>query len=158
MRNEILTFIIAAGGWIIALSQVIFGYFERQQKRNDELLLKTAEYFKGNAQERNIGISLIEGLIKSKKHTYGVIIPLLVNQFVFLLVQIKEVSINEERNLVRIFSLLIELINSDISKYHYEKCEMLDAIERRVDKDNAEKSAINISDVTLEIWKQKLEN
>jgi len=158
MDNGVLTFIIAAGGWLVALGQVIFGHLERQQKRNDELLLKTAEYFKGSAQERNIGISLIEGLIKSRKHQYGVIIPLLANQFIYLLIQTSETSADEERNLVRIFILLNELIHTDQIKYHYEKCEVLDAIGRRIDEDYPEKSAIDISDVTLKMWKQKLEN
>lgn len=158
MDKEILTFIIAAGGWLVVFGQVIFGYFERQQKRNDELLLKTAEYFGGSAQERNIGISLIEGLIKSRKHLYGVIIPLLANQFVYLLIQAKETSADEERNLVRIFFLFNELIHTDQEKYLNEKCEVLDAIGRRIDKDYPEKSAIDISDVTLKMWQQKLEN
>ena len=158
MDNGILTFIIAAGGWLVALGQVIFGYFERQQQRNDDLLLKTAEYFKGSAQERNIGISLIEGLIKPRKHQYGVIIPLLANQFIYLLIQTKETSADEKRNLVRIFFLLNELIHTNQAKYQYEKFEVLDAIGRRLDEDYPEKSAVNISDITLKMWKEKLEN
>ena len=154
---DILTLIIAAGGWIVALGLAILSYIERQQNRNDELLLKTTEYFRGDAQERNIGISLIEGLIKSKKNQHRVIIPLLVNQFIYLLIQAKDKSANDERNLVRIFFLLNELIHSNPSEFHFEKCEILDAIGRRIDEDYPEESALSISNTTLKMWQEKLE-
>lgn len=158
MSNETLTIIIALGGWIIAFSQAYIAYIERQQKRNDDLLLRTVEYFKGNAQERNIGISLVEGLSRrSNKKQLAVIVPLLTNQFVYLLIQAEDTSANEERNLVRIFFLLEKFILPNHKEFHNERIEILEAIGRRIHKDYPESSALNIPDTTLQLWMRNLD-
>jgi len=156
METKILTLIIATGGWIVVIIQTFLGFAERQNKHKDDILLKAAEYFTGGTQKRSIGISLIEGMIKSNKKYYDVIIPLLSNQFVYLLLQSDTKSpIHEERNLVRIYFLLKHMINSNKSKYHHDNCEVLDAIGRRLDGD--EKSTLTVSIQTLELWKKEIE-
>ena len=148
METKILTLIIAAGGWIVVIIQTILGYLERKKKHNDDILLKATEYFTGGIQKRSIGISLIEGMIKSNQKYYDVIVPLLSNQFVYLLLQSEtETPIHEERNLVRIFNLLKEIILPNRTKYHDNRCEILDAINRRLE-DNV-KSTLNIANDTL---------
>lgn len=155
MDIKILTFIIAAGGWIVVIIQTFLGFLERQKKHKDDILLKATEYFTGGTQKRSIGISLIEGMIKSNQKYYDVIVPLLSNQFVYLLLQSDTQSpIHEERNLVRIFFLLRDMILSNKTKYHRDKCEVLDAIGRRMD--GVEKSTLRIAKQTLELWQKDL--
>ncbi|MFA5229512.1 MAG: hypothetical protein WC446_07170 [Candidatus Paceibacterota bacterium] len=156
METKILTLIIAAGGWIVVIIQAVFGFLERQKKHKDDILLKATEYFVGGTQKRSIGISLIEGMIKANRKYYDVVIPLLTNQFVYLLLQSDTQSqIHEERNVVRIFFLIKDLILSDKSRYHRDKCELLDAIGRQLE--GTEKSTLKIAKGTLELWKQELE-
>jgi hypothetical protein len=153
MEIKLLTLIIAAGGWIVVIIQTLLGFLERQKKHKDDVLLKAIEYFTGGTQKRSIGISLIEGMIKTDTKYYDVIIPLLSNQFVYLLLQSETKSpIHEERNLVRIYFLLKQMINSNKTKYHHDNCEVLDAIGRRLDGN--EKSTLIVSSQTLELWKQ----
>jgi hypothetical protein len=153
--TEIITLIIAFGGWLLAILQYLMGYYERKKSKNDEILLRTVDYFTGGSQKRSVGISLIEGLIKDKNEYYEIIAPLLANQFVYLLlVSDSEPSVHEERNLVRIFFILKKIFQSDRHRYADIKNEILDAILRRKD---GEKSSINISLQTLEIWKQQIQ-
>jgi hypothetical protein len=121
METKILTLIIAAGGWIVVIIQAILGFVERQKKHDDDILLKATEYFSGGTQKRSIGISLIYGMIRTNKKYNDVIIPLLSNQFVYLLLQSDtERPIHEERNLERIFILLKDMINSNRTKYYHD--------------------------------------
>ena len=155
-RTEIITIILACGGWIVAILQATLGFFERKKEKNDEILLKTVEYFTGGSQKRSVGISLIEGLIKEKKSYHDIVAPLLANQFVYLLLSSdSDSAIHEERNLVRIYFLLESIIEFDKAKHWHTRNEVLDAISRRLE--HREKSKINISDVTLVLWKKELE-
>ncbi|MBS0647225.1 MAG: hypothetical protein JSR97_11655 [Verrucomicrobia bacterium] len=136
--------------------QATFGFLERRKEKNDEILLKTVEYFTGGSQKRSVGISLIEGLIKQKKKYHDIVAPLLANQFVYLLLSCdSESKVHEERNLVRIYLVLKTILDSDKERFWHTRCEVLDAITRRVEHD--EKSNINIGNITLEMWKKELE-
>lgn len=87
MDTNILTLIIAIGGWGIIILQILIGYWERSNFHNDEILLNILGYFTDDAQKRSTGISLVKGLIKTNKKYHLVIVPLLVNQLVYLLLQ-----------------------------------------------------------------------
>jgi hypothetical protein len=156
-QAETITVIVAAGGWVVAILQAVFGFFERKKKQNDEILLKTVEYFIGGTQKRSVGISLIEGLIKQKKSYDEIVVPLLANQFVYLLLSSDtESAIHGERNLVRIYILFKSIIESHKSKHWHSRNEVLDAIQRRLE--NEEKSTINIASQTLNIWQKELQH
>ena len=155
MEAKILTLIVAAGGWIVVIIQTWIGYLERRNSHKDEILLKSVDYFTGGTQKRSIGISMVEGMIKTNKEYYPVIVPLLANQFVYLLLQSDTASpIHEERNLVRIYLLLKEMINSNEGLFYDAKCEILDAMHRRLECN--EKSSLNISSQTIELWQNEL--
>ncbi len=62
MDKELLAFVAAAGGWIVALATLLIGYRERQADREEQRLGKTLDYFDGGSQKRSIGISLLEGV------------------------------------------------------------------------------------------------
>lgn len=68
MDTNILTLIIAIGGWGIIILQILIGYWERRNFHNDEILLNILSYFADDAQKRSTGISLVQGLIKTNKN------------------------------------------------------------------------------------------
>lgn len=159
MDTNILTLIIAIGGWGIIILQILIGYWERNNFHNDEILLNILGYFTDDAQKRSTGISLVKGLIKTNKKYHLVIVPLLVNQLVYLLLQYEckmKYIIMEERNTVRIYFLLKELLATNNSLFHTEICEVLDAIQRRLE--GIEKSSIDIPNSTLKIWEKEIES
>lgn len=160
MKNEILNIIIACGaglGWVVAIIQLFLSYFERKQKHNDNILLKAIEHFTGGTQPRSVGISLIEGIIKKNNKYYDVIVPLLTNQFIYLLLQSDTKSpIHEVDNIKRIFNLLKELILSNKTVYYRERNEIIKALDNRLKGDK--KSSLNILEEELLSWKEAFKN
>ncbi len=155
-QTDIITLIIAGSGWILASLQATLSFFERKKKQNDDILLRTVEFFTGGSQKRSVGISLIEGLIKKKKSYHEIVAPLLANQFVYLLLSSDSKSaIHEQRNLVRIFFLLKSIIELNKSNHGHTRKEILNAITIRLDTD--QRSKIEIPTLTLDSWKQQLE-
>ena len=148
-----MTWAIACGGWLIAVLLTYLGYLERRASQQSDLLLKTVAYFEGKTQKRSIGIALVEGLLRKNPKQRDVLIPLLTNQFVYLLLHpdVSE-SVHEERNLVRLYNLLADTPNLK-QDYHHSWCEIGDAITRR---SGGECSGINITEPTLNQWRKKL--
>ena len=153
MTEQIVTWSIAVGGWLIALITTFLGYLERRRTQERELLLQNVAYFDGGTQRRSIGIALIEGLIRRRRQHRDVLLPLLANQFVYLLChpEVKQ-SVHEERNLVRLYRLLSETPEF-ADRFHEVWCDVADAIERRL---GGEKSGLLITEVTLSYWKKGL--
>src|SRR5437762_14139571 len=107
MNTDTIKWTIACGGWLLAVILAYLGYLERRANQRSELLLKTVSYFDGGTQKRSIGIALIEGLLQKDAEHRQVLVPLLANQFVYLLLHPDvKASPHEERNLVRLFFLL----------------------------------------------------
>lgn len=149
--GNLLKWIIASGGWLVALFLAYLGYLERRAAQQADLLLKTVDHFEGGAQKRSIGIALVEGLLQKQPKHLGVLVPLLTNQFVYLLLhpEVKD-SVHEERNLVRLVVLLKQTPGLK-EKHNHSWCEIGNAIERR---QNGEKSGLKIAEPTLALWKR----
>jgi hypothetical protein len=150
-----LKWIIACGGWLVAVFLAYLGYAERKANQKAELLLKTVSYFEGKTQKRSIGIALVEGLLRKNSEHIGVLVPLLTNQFVYLLLHpdVKD-SVHEERNLVRLFHLLEEIPSLRAQQEHHDSwCEVGDAIGRWF---GGERSGLRISEPTLKQWLKTL--
>lgn len=153
VSDESIKWFVACGGWLVAVVLAFCGYLERRAAQRADLLLKTVAYFDGGTQKRSIGISLVEGLLRKDARHREVLIPLLNNQFVYLLLhpEVKD-SVHEERNLVRLFFLLQRTPQLRARHYH-SWCEIADAIERRL---NGEASGLSISSVTVKLWRRDL--
>jgi hypothetical protein len=153
MDQNMIMWAIACGGWLIAVLLAYLGYLERKANQQSELLLKTVSYFDGGTQKRSIGIALIEGLLQKDAQHRQVLVPLLTNQFVYLLLHPDvKASPHEERNLIRLFFLLAATPN--LRTEHFDSYgEIADAIARRLD---GEASGIIISQPTLDLWTKKL--
>lgn len=61
MDVEYVKWVIASGGWIVALFTVWIGYRERRDAREEETLREALGYFTGGTQKRSIGIAFLEG-------------------------------------------------------------------------------------------------
>lgn len=148
-----IAWIVALGGWVVASLQFYFGYRERREQREEDLLAKTLAYFEGKTQRRSIGISLVEGIWAPRKRYMDIIVPVLVNQAVYLLLSSSSVNaVHEERNLLRLFGLLERCI-PDCSNPTNHRNEILDAILRR--DPELEERGIPLGRSTLETWFKK---
>ena len=146
---------IAGGGWIVAVLTVWIGYQERTKAREQERLQQTLQYFTGGTQKRSVGIALIEGVWRHKPQYLDILLPVIANQFVYLLVTTdSEDEAHEERNLVRLYNLLAEMPGRTVQQRHYF-CDVLDAIEKKVD---GEERGLKMTPQTLTIWRKTLDD
>ena len=146
-----IQWVVACGGWLVAIILAYLGYAERRASQKMDLLLKTVAYFEGGTQKRSIGIALVEGLVRKNPEHVGVLVPLLTNQFVYLLLHpdVKD-SVHEERNLVRLYHLLKQIPSLRAQQKHHDYwCEVGDAIGRWF---GGERSGLRISEPTLRLW------
>ena len=148
---NVLKWIIACGGWLVAIFLAYLGYAERRATQKADMLFKTVAYFEGGTQKRSIGIALVEGLLRKNSEHIAVLVPLLSNQFVYLLLHpaVKD-SVHEERNLVRLYHLLKQIPSLCAQQEHHDSwCEVGDAINRWLD---GERSGLRVSEPTLKLW------
>lgn len=148
MKEQITQWILASGGWLVAILTLMLGYRERKQAREEERLAQTLDYFGGGSQRRSIGIALLEGLWVNKPRHHDVIVPLVANQIVYLLLSTESADAHNERNLVRLFTILKSVPNLN-EKYWNRRCDVADAIYRKLE---GEKKGIPVSTPTLNSW------
>jgi hypothetical protein len=147
-----IAFVVAAGGWVVALVTLLIGYIERRAARDDERLAKTLDYFDGGSQKRSIGISLVEGLWIHQPRFHSVLAPLIANQIVYLLLSTESRDPHNERNLVRMF-MLFKSIPDLRTRYGGALGDVRDAIH---EKYHGEKKGIHITRPTLQLWAREL--
>lgn len=152
MKLQIAQTILASGGWVVAIVTLILGYRERRQSREEERLAQTLEYFGGGSQRRSIGIALIEGLWLNNPRHHDVIVPLVANQVVYLLLSTESVDAHNERNLVRLFTILKSIRNLR-ERYGLAWGDVANAI---YEKQQGVKKGVPLSSVTLDIWAKTL--
>jgi hypothetical protein len=132
---------------------------ERTRTRQEENVLQALQYFTGKTQRRNVGIAIVEGYWHSVPTLRGILVPLLVNQAVYLLEQSKEINDRHEAdNCSRIVNLLVISSDTDPNIAHYYR-ELLASVERRLAPEEAsteERHGVQVSQATLEQWATKL--
>jgi hypothetical protein len=148
MNSSLITAVVAAGGWIVAIITLVQGFLERRAAREEDRLGKTLDYFDGGSQRRSIGISLIEGIWLNKPRYRDIIVPLISNQVVYLLLSSESHDAHNERNLVRLVMILTKIQNFR-EKYHDRWGDVSDAIYRKY---QGEPKGIPISGPTLQQW------
>lgn len=148
--TEFVAIVVAIGGWGMALIQYYLGYRERREQREEQLLAQTLGYFDGKTQRRSIGISLVEGLWAPKMKKMDILVPVLLNQTIYLLLSSNSVdSIHEERNLIRLLILLKRCVphTSNPSEYYPE---IHEALLRKDPEENGK--GIPLARPTLRLW------
>jgi hypothetical protein len=154
MNEEYVKWIIASGGWIVASLTVWIGYRERKEAREESALRESLAYFTGGTQKRSVGIAFLEGKFRDDPRFQDIWIPVIANQFVYLLLQTKsDHEAHEIRNLVRMYRLLSS-IKSFSSRYPGSYGDVLDSINTKLE---GEKRGLLITSQTLNIWKKELE-
>jgi hypothetical protein len=130
MDKDSISFVAAAGGWIVALVTLLLGYRERQAAREEERLGKTLDYFDGGSQKRSIGISLLEGVWLKNSRYHPVLAPLVANQIVYLLLSTDSHDPHNERNLIRLLDIFARIpdVRANYSDRWKDVC---DAISRK---------------------------
>jgi hypothetical protein len=150
--NELVSWTVSAGGWVVAIITIAIGYLERRQAQEEERLGKTLDYFDGGSQRRSIGISLIEGVWIKKRRFDDVIVPLVANQVVYLLLSTESHDAHNERNLVRLVAIL-RAVPKLAERYFDRWGDVCDAMKRKSD---GERKGIPVSQATLQIWSSQL--
>jgi hypothetical protein len=131
MNDHFVPWLIAGGGWLVAILSLVLPYFERRRAREEDRLGKTLDYFDGGSQRRSIGIALIEGLWVKNTRYHNVIVPLVANQIVYLLLSTESRDAHNERNLVRLI-MILKSIPELRKSYHERYYDVCDAIERKL--------------------------
>lgn len=153
MDSEIIKWAIASGGWIVAIFTVWIGYRERRDAREEDTLRGALKYFSGGTQKRSIGIAFLEGKFREDERFQDIWVPVIANQFVYLLVQTKsDDEAHEIRNLVRLYRLLSSV--RDFPKRYFDSYgDLMDSIESKLEGTNR---GLNISDATLKMWQKNM--
>lgn len=152
MDKEIFSWVVAAGGWLVAIITIAIGYHERRQAREEERLRRTLDYFVGGSQRRSIGISLIEGVWIKKRRFDDIIVPLVANQVVYLLLSTESHDAHNERNLVRLI-MILRAVPSLAERYSERWGDVCDAIDRKY---QGEGKGIPVAEGTLKSWSKAL--
>ncbi|WP_144211126.1 hypothetical protein [Shewanella donghaensis] len=138
--------VLAVAGWALAIIQFIFSHIEIKNKNEADLLEKTLSYFGKGAQQRAIGISLIEGIWVKQKKNLDIILPVLITQAFFLLTTTENPD-SEERNLIRIL-FLIEKCFPYATNKEAENAEISEALLSA----SQVVTGVNLSNSTLKLW------
>jgi hypothetical protein len=103
---------------------------ERANSRREEFLFRALEHFGGGTQERSVGIAIAEAFWRSVPQQVDVLVPLLLNQLVYLLGVVDTAksagAAHERQNVRRIVDLLEEI--SDIQRFREAYSSSLRAI------------------------------
>ena len=156
MNQTEITLLIAIGGWAIAILLAITNLFEKLSLRKQELFVTSLQFLTGGSQRRSVGIAIIENLSsKSNKYNNG-IIPALINQAVYLLLESKQSDARHEfHNLIRILTLILRL-KYDKKFYDYY-CELNTALIIR-SKNIKQSKGIEITPESAKLWRKKISN
>lgn len=153
MNEELIKWSIACGGWVVAIFTVWLGYKERQNAREEDTLREALAYFTGGTQKRSVGLAFLEGKFKGEERFQDIWVPVISNQFVYLLVQTdSDDEAHEIRNLIRMYRLLSSLPDFN-GRYFDSYGDTVNAIEEKL---NGEDRGLNINIKTLEKWRDQL--
>jgi hypothetical protein len=145
---NVLSWAVAIGGWLVALIQFFFSYRERRIQHAEDYLERTLKYLISGPHQRAVGLSLIEAVWLPKRERLDVIVPVLVNQFIYIMLSTDAIALaQEERNLVRLTLLLRECLPFARDQYH-EAAELKECILRKLSFEGG----VMITSPTLRLW------
>jgi hypothetical protein len=111
-------------------------------------------------KRRNVGIAIVEGYWHSTPGLHGVLIPLLVNQAIYLLEQsAQEDAVHEVDNCNRIMNLLADGSDVDTNFVAYYDA-LLATIRKKAARERSaegERAGVHVPAETLELWSMKLQ-
>ena len=146
---------IAAFAALVASLIAAWGIFERRSDREREMMIKGLEHLTGGSQQRSVGIALIEGLWYNGQPYERAIMPALVNQAVYLLLETEH---GEHRHQFHTWYRIMELILRVPRKkeFHTLYCELADALTYRLADEPKRTTGIDIPPLSAKLWLEKL--
>ncbi len=120
--KDVITIVVALGGWIYAGFKEWLSYRERLATRKEDQLFKALSWFEGKTQRRSIGVAVVEGLWQELPAYRKTLIPLLANQAIYLLAESDSATAHERNNLERIVQLVLNYssLRADFPHLHTE--------------------------------------
>lgn len=147
--------IAAVSSSAVAIVLAISGLVERRLDRRRETMLKALEYLSGDSQKRSVGIALIEGMWFDGHPYDKAIMPALVNQAVYLLLETERGGQRHEfHNWLRIMDLILRIPAK--KEFHNLYCELADALYVRCEEKPPRSEGLEMSRPTAQIWLKKL--
>jgi len=156
-RAAIFAALIAAvSSSAVAIVLAVTGLVERRSDRKRETMLKALENLTGGPQKRSVGIALIEGLWYDGHPFDRALMPGLVNQAVYLLLETESGDRRHEiHNWLRIMALIFRVPPRKEFRDLY--CELADALFRRSDEEEEmPPRGLAIAPGTAKRWHQRL--
>lgn len=149
--TDILTLIVALGGWIVA---AIIAWLNYKQK-SEEIFFHTLDWLSGGTQKRNLGISSIEAYWGERKYK-DLSLSLLSNTAIYLLLESDQKdSAHEINNLYRIMNLLLGEAAIK-GKHRFLYTSLQEAVDQaRVNE--GRKHGLIVPVQKLEAWEQRLD-
>jgi hypothetical protein len=133
---------------------------EKQERfRQEEHVLRALDYFTGHTQRRNVGIAIVEGYWSTTPSLQSALVPLLVNQAIYLLEESgQDDAPHEADNCRRIMNLILRPDSVDPSLVNYYR-ELREAVNRKSEPKvgGPGRRGVSIDGKTLTDWKTKLD-
>lgn len=147
--------IAAISSSAVAIVLVLSNLIERRSERKRETMIKALEHLTGGTQKRSVGIALIEGLWYDGHPFDRAIMPALVSQAVYLLLETEGGSHRHEIfNWLRIMELILRVPAK--AEYHNLYCEIADALLARIEETQMPAAGIAITRPASKLWLKRL--
>jgi len=144
------TMVAAIFGWVIAGILAVTSYLERRTEQEYKVLLQALEYLTGGSQKRSVGIALIEGLWEKNYPYHRSLLPALINQSVYLLLETEKRDARHQMyNWLRIMDLILRAPCLPELYEHYS--EISHALFLHLEPEPLSKG-ITLTRETAEIW------
>ena len=151
----IASVIVALSSSAVAIILAMSGFVERRSDRKRETMLNALEHLTGGSQKRSVGIALIEGLWFDGHPFDRAILPALVNQAVYLLLETRSGGRRHQiHNWFRIMNLILRVPPK--REFHDLYCELADALLRRSEEAEMPNVGIEIAPPTSKMWLKKI--
>lgn len=155
LGENVISILVATSSSLVAIVLAITGYLERRAHKTEETLLRALEHLTGGSQKRSVGIALIEGLWHKGEPYHRAVLPALVNQAVYLLLETKSGSGRHQfHSWSRIMDLILRVPPEPELHTHF--CELAEALRERATDQEDRESGLVMTSSTARSWLQKV--
>jgi hypothetical protein len=138
----------------VAIVLAVTGYLERRGHKREDTLLRALEHLTGGSQKRSVGIALIEGLWHNGHPYHRAVLPALVNQAVYLLLETESSGRHQFHSWLRIMELILRVPSEPQLHEHF--CELAEALNERATNGGKRERGLEITSATAKAWLKKV--
>jgi hypothetical protein len=155
LNNAWASAIAAISSSVVAIILAVTGLIERRKDSKRETMLNALEHLTGGSQKRSVGIALIEGLWCDGHPFDRAILPALVNQALYLLLETESGGGRHQvHNWLRIMNLIMRVPAR--KEFHQLYCELADALRCRTEETEMPSVGVQIATPTSAAWLKKI--